>query len=31
MTIEVRTSSGAEMHLTGSFSAEMLRTILGNV
>ena len=31
MTNEVRTSSGAEMHLTGSFSAEMLRTILGNV
>ncbi|MCI6404451.1 MAG: hypothetical protein MR820_10315 [Prevotella sp.] len=31
MTIEVRTSSGAEMRLTGSFSAEMLRTILGNV
>lgn len=31
MTIEVRTSSGAEMHLTGNFSAEMLRTILGNV
>ena len=31
MTIEVRTSSGAEMRLTGSFSADMLRTILGNV
>lgn len=31
MTIEVRTSSGAEMRLTGNFSAEMLRTILGNV
>ena len=31
MTIEVRTSSGAEMRLMGSFSAEMLRTILGNV
>lgn len=31
MTIEVRTSSVAEMRLTGNFSAEMLRTILGNV
>ena len=31
MTIEVRTSSGAEMRLTGDFSAEMLRTILGSV
>ena len=31
MTIEVRTSSGEEMRLTGNFSAEMLRTILGNV
>ena len=31
MTIEVRTSSGAEMRLMGNFSAEMLRTILGNV
>ena len=31
MTIEVRTSSRAEMRLTGNFSAEMLRTILGNV
>lgn len=31
MTIEVRTSSGAEMRLAGNFSAEMLRTILGNV
>lgn len=31
MTIEVRTSSGAEMRLTGNFSAEMLRTTLGNV
>lgn len=31
MTIEVRTLSGAEMRLTGNFSTEMLRTILGNV
>lgn len=31
MTIEVRTSSGAEMRLMGNFSAEMLRTILSNV
>ena len=31
MTIEVRTSSGAEMRLSGNFSTEMLRTILGNV
>lgn len=31
MTIAVRTSYGAEMRLTGNFSAEMLRTILGNV
>ena len=31
MTIEVRTSSGPEMRLTGSFSVDMLRTILGNV
>lgn len=31
MTIEVRTSSGVEMRLTGNFSAEMLRTTLGNV
>ena len=31
MTIEVRTLSGAEMRLTGDFSPEMLRTILGNV
>lgn len=31
MTIEVRASSWAEMRLTGNFSAEMLRTILGNV
>ena len=31
MTIEVRTSSGTEMRLMGNFSAEMLRTILGNV
>ena len=31
MTIEVRTSSGAEMRLMGNFSVEMLRTILGNV
>ena len=31
MTIEVSTSSGAEMRLTGSFSVDMLRTILGNV
>ena len=31
MTIEFRTSSGAEMRLTGSFSVDMLRTILGNV
>ena len=31
MMIDVRTSSGAEMRLTGNFSAEMLRTILGNV
>lgn len=31
MTIEVRTSSGAEMRLMGNFSADMLRTILGNV
>lgn len=31
MTIEIRTSSGTEMRLMGSFSAEMLRTILGNV
>lgn len=31
MTIEVKTSSGTEMRLTGSFSAEMLRTIMGNV
>ena len=31
MTIEVRTSSGAEMRLTGNFIAEMLRTILVNV
>lgn len=30
MTIEVRTSSGAEMRLTGSFSVDILRTILGN-
>lgn len=31
LTIEVRTSSGVEMCLTGNFSAEMLRTILVNV
>jgi len=31
MTIEIRTSKGSEMRLTGSFNAEMLRTILGNV
>lgn len=31
ITIEVKTSSRAEMRLTGNFSAEMLRTILGNV
>ena len=31
MTIEVRTSSGVAMRLTGSFSVDMLRTILGNV
>lgn len=31
MTIEVRTSSGAEMRLTGNLSAEMLRTTLGKV
>ena len=31
MTIEVRTPSGTEMRLMGNFSAEMLRTILGNV
>lgn len=31
MTIEVRTSSGAAMRLTGNFNAELLRTILGNV
>ena len=31
MTIEVRTSSGAEMRLSGNFSAEMLRTVLCNV
>ena len=31
MTIEVRTSSGVEMRLTGTFSAEMLRTTWGNV
>lgn len=31
MTIEVRTSSGAEMRLSGNFSAEMFRTILSNV
>lgn len=31
MTIEVRTSSRAEMRLIGNFSAEMLRSILGNV
>lgn len=31
MTIEVRTLSGTEMRLTGNFSTEMLRTILGNV
>ena len=31
MTIEVRTSSGTEMRLTGNFSVDMLRTILGNV
>ena len=31
MMIAVRTSSGAEMRFTGNFSAEMLRTILGNV
>lgn len=31
MTIEIRTPSGAEMRLTGSFSSEMLRTIMGNV
>ena len=31
MTIEVRTVSGAEMRLTGNFSTEKLRAILGNV
>ena len=31
MTIEVRTSSVAEMRLMGSFSVDMLRTILCNV
>ena len=31
MTIEVRTSSGVAMRLTGSSSVDMLRTILGNV
>lgn len=31
LTIEVSTSSGVEMCLTGNFSAEMLRTILVNV
>ena len=30
MTIEVRTSSGAEMRLTGNISTEMLRTILSS-
>lgn len=31
MTMEVRTSSGVGMRLSVNFSAEMLRTILGNV
>ena len=31
MTIELRTASGTEMRLMGSFSAEMVRTILANV
>lgn len=31
MTIEIRTSKGAEMRLIGSFNADMLRSILGNV
>lgn len=31
MTIEIRTSKGAELRFIGSFNPEMLRTILGNV